>query len=718
MIFKRSSRTIWLVLIAVVVVSSGCSVYFNTFFNAKKAFNTAEKARKESPRAEAGQKEYLKAIEKSLKVVENHPNSKYYDDAIYVLGVSYYHTKQYAKAERRFRELLANYPKSKYINDANLYLAKSKLALGDMEDALAAFSNVFESDYEKSYKAEAALTLGSHHQDLKEYEQARRYFLALRDTLGDPAAALDAQEQIADGYFESFQFHDARGAYLQVLGMDPDKKQKYHALYRAALCSFRLQSIDVGLGYLDQLAKDELYFDSLGILKLTMAEGYEYDDDILSAEALYEEVAATSENQNWQAQAYYRLGLIYQIDLEDLKKAKEYYDQSAEASKSSKISSDAITRSSDIGKLESFTRSKLDSTATPAAVDEAAFAQYSLAELLWQKLNEPDSAITEMRYVVDSFSTSYYAPKAIIALAQMNRELTGETNVADSLLKVMLRQYPHSDFVPDALEALGLSGTAADTGYAGKWVNRAEDYLINNDDPDSAMVCYQYVVDNFPESKYEVSSRFALIWLKDNYRAPGDSSVYYAYKNFADSFPGNTWATTARKQIAGFAKARSEKAVERPDQQPGTEGGDSGGMAVDEPEDSTTQPDTAQEYIDPMVGLYRHGNDTLVDLRLQPIEILTPFEFPQEAAMGTQHDWKLYFQLLIDFSGKVVDYTLKIPSGIEELDKRVSETVNSMTFDAMDVANRVVDAGQTEKKTEEGYWFVFLYTVTKPEYLR
>jgi hypothetical protein len=34
------------------------------------------------------------------------------------------------------------------------------------------------------------------------------------------------------------------------------------------------------------------------------------------------------------------------------------------------------------------------------------------------------------------------------------------------------------------------------------------------------------------------------------------------------------------------------------------------------------------------------------------------------------------------------------------------------------VSNRVVDAGQTEKKTEEGYWFVYMYTVSKPEYLR
>jgi TolA-binding protein len=718
MIFRPSSVNRWLVLVLVLAVTSGCSVYYNTFFNAEKSFNAAEKARKASPRADAGKNDYLKAIEKALKVVETHPNSKYYDDAIFVLGVSYYHTGQFGKSERRFRELLANYPDSKYRNDANLYLAKAKLSLGDMEDALAAFSQVFESDYDKKFKAEAALALGDYHQEQKEYEQARRYFLALRDTLGDPIVARDAQMMIADGYFESFKFENARGAYLQVLGLNPDKDQKYHALYQAAVCSFRLQNINAGLGYLDQLVKDELYFDSLGILKLTMAEGYEYDDDMLAAEALYEDVGTTSESKSLQARAFYRLGLIQQIDYDNLEMAKEYYDKAAEADRASAIHRDAITRSSDIGKLQDFKRTELDSTATPAAIDEAAYAQYLLAELFWQKLNEPDSAMAEMRYLIDSFATSYYAPQAMVALALMQRERTGENQAADSILTAMLNRYPHSDFAPDALEALGLKGTAADTGYAALWVDRAENYLIHQDNPDSAMACYRYVVDNYPDSRYNVSSRFAQIWLKDNYRAPGDSSVYYEYKDFIDSFPGNEWAALAQKQI------RSE-AVAAPSQTPAAEGQNApGGENAEFAEEAgaevenTAAADTASAYVDPMIALYRRGNDTLVDLRLQPSETLIPFEFPQEAAIGGQNDWKLYFQLLVDFSGRVVDYTLKIPTDIEELNKRVSETVKSMTFDAMDVSNRVVDAGQTEKKTEEGYWFVYMYTVSKPEYLR
>ena len=691
----------------------GCGVYFNLFFNAKKSFNVAEKARKESRRSRAGQREYTDAAAKALKVVENHPNSKYYDDAVYILGVSYYYTEQYSRAERRFRELLANYSESQFAKEATLYLAKTELQLGDIEDAMTLFTRIFETDYEKDFKAEAAVALGMYHQEQKDLDQARRYFLAVRDSLGDDIAGREAQVYVADGYFEQFRFRDAQGAYLQVLGMDPDTKQKYHALYRSALCSFRLQRIDDGLGYLDELIEDELYYDSLGILKLTAAEGYEYDDDLTQAEAIYEDVASTSEQALWQSAAHYRLGLIYQIDYDNLNRAKQYYDDAAAADRRSPVSGDAIMRSSDIGKLATFARSPLDSAASPAAIDEAAYSQYLLAELYWFKLNKPDSARQEMRYLVDSFAVSYYAPKGLIALAQMTREHLEDDQTADSLLKHMLREYPDSDFAPQALEALGLLGTAADTGYAAIYINQAEDFLTEGAGSDSARAYYQYVVDNFPDSKYFVPAKFALIWLDETYDSPGDSTVIYAYQEFADSFPGNEYANLALSRIDA-----------RPTQAPPSREDDdrlaSEDREIGEPaaEDTVGLEDTSS-WSDPMVALYRGPDgDTLVDIRLEPIETLIPFDFPAEAAMGQQYSWRLYFQILVDFSGKVVDYVLKIPSGIEEINERAQETIGSMTFDAMAVSNRVVDAGLSNQRNDRGNWFVYQYAVSKPEYLR
>ena len=96
----------------------------------------------------------------------------------------------------------------------------------------------------------------------------------------------------------------------------------------------------------------------------------------------------------------------------------------------------------------------------------------------------------------------------------MYREQYEDDRAADSLLKLVLTRYPHSDYVPDALDILGLRGTAADTGYAEQYIHRAENFLVDEENPDSAMVYYQYVVDNFPESQYYLQARFSTIWLQ------------------------------------------------------------------------------------------------------------------------------------------------------------------------------------------------------------
>lgn len=698
---------------------SGCGVYYNTFFNAKKAFNKAEKARKNA-RAGArgvGVADYQKTIEKCQKVVDNHPKSKYYDDAVYLLGVSYYYTEQYGRADRRFRELLADFPNSQFASDAHLYLAKTKLALGEIEDARAIFEEIFRSDLPRQYKVDAAWALGRYHLEEKDYDLAETFFRAIRDSLGSGTDVLQAQMSIADDYYDAFRFEDALGAYLQVSALKPDNDQRYHATMQAARCAFSLMRIKTGIAYLEGLAKDELYYDSVSSLQLEIARGYEKDEDLLMAEDIYDGIIKDALKPASVSQAYYRLGLIYQIYYNDLATAKSYYDKAAEQAGNSPVRAASIQRSADIGKLRQYKHTELDTTATAADIDDAAFTQFQLAELYWLNLDQPDSAIKELTYMVDSMPKSYFTPKGMIALAEMIRSQKGDDSTADSLLREVLRQYPRSDFMPEALEPLGLLGTAADTGYAKVHFNRAEDFLIQDENADSARAEYQYVIDHYPESSYYVPARFNLIWLTENYEAPGDSSVILAYREFADSFPSDPLAAAALTRIGDVAGAAAVKRQLHQDtrpEQPGTE--ETQGAPEEE---IAEEADTGSTYVDPKVALYKGANgESLVDLRLDPIETLEPFEFPDEAATINIYEWHLYFQVLIDFSGRVVDYVLKIPSGESEIDKRAGETVGSMTFDAAAVSNRAVSAGLTDQPEGDGRWFVYEYVVEKPDYLR
>ena len=708
MINRYAKISLILLLFSAVLYNSSC-VYYNTFYNAKKAFNEAESARKKDQYARGrsrGSAKYKIAIDKSLKIIENHPNTKYYDDALHVLGVSYYHTENYSKAERRFRELLANYPESEYIKETEIYLAKTKLKLRDEKEAMELFENIFVSDFDKSFKAEAAMGLGTYHFNEKNYNESQPYFQAVRDSLGNSDERKIAQNFIADGYYNTFQFKNALGAYLQILGMDPDKIEKYHALFQASQCSFSLMKISEGMDYLKTLKEDELYFDSLGVLKLATAEALVIDGEYEEAEAIYKLLADDETNKQVAGKANYNLALMAQFDKDDLEAAKEYYDKTVSLVRGMEIGKDALQRSSDIGKVETFARKLvIDSTTAQEAIDEAAFTQLQLSQLYWFNLNKQDTAILEMQYLIDSFPTAYDVPNAMIALSQMYREYAQDSTTADSLLRQVLAEHPTSDRIPEVLELLELKDTEADSGYAELYMHKAENFLVDSTNLDSAKYYYQYVVDNFPESDYYLHARFALLWVMDEYESPGDSSLVFAYNAFVDSFPGTSWANEAKRKVKYTRKASSKDETD-------STGVDSLGedqYAADtegefDEEGGTTGED---EYLDPMVALYIDPDgEKAYDMPLNPDVIKDPFEYPVEAYRDA-FEGSLYFQILLDFSGEVTDYILKISSNNEEIDREASEAVATMVFDIIRIPPEISES-----------WFVYKFVVRKPDQLR
>ena len=698
----RYLRNLTTTVVIIIILSfiPGC-VYYNTFYNAEKAFNRAEKGRKSSKRhVRSLGGDYKIAIEKSLKVIENYPNTKWYDDALYILGVSYFYTGQYIKAERRLRELLVNYPESKYIDESNLYLAKSKLLDNEIEDAIILFEDIFQKDYDKKFKAEAAMAIGEYHFDNENYKKAEPYFFEIRDSLGTDDEALKVQIYIADGNYNQFKFSSALGAYLQILGMEPDKNQKYHALFRSADCSYQLQRIDDGMDYINSLMKEELYFDSLSVLKLKLAEGYELDEDVQAAEKIYEDVIDEEIDKRSSAKASYKLGLIYQFDYDDLVKAKEYYDNVGKISRGAEDAKDALQRSSDIGKLEIFAHTiEIDSTTTQSEIDAAALTQYYLSELYWFKLNKPDTAILEMQYLIDSFPTAYDVPRAMIALSQMYRDFKQDTAIADSILNEALIKHPNSDFAPDALEVLGLLGTAADSGYALKNIHKAEEFF-DREEIDSARYYYQYVVDNYEESDFYLQARFALIWLTETFESPGDSSVYFAYAEFLDSFPDSDWAREARKKTSASSHKSSRPSVQDTIQEIKDEPwGDQFKLDSEEKEKSG-------EYIDPLSGIYISiDGDSIYNVHkdVKPSRFTEEFEFPVEAYTVDWRQYDFYFQIKLDFVGKVEDYRLMNPTLIEELNIRIERYIAGAEFD---VSAMPLD--------QQGKWQVYKYRFTKP----
>jgi tetratricopeptide (TPR) repeat protein len=700
-LFKMSNTNrfkIFLSLALVLFLSSGC-VYFNTFYFARKSFNEAESQRKEAGRqaSRAGAGGYKKAIEKTDKVLEKWPGSKWYDDALYINGVSHYYLEDYSKAEKRLRELVVNYPESKYNTEARLYLAKTRLKMGEEATAMTLFEQLFSGIKNKEVRAEAALALGEYYFENKDFAKAEVYFNSLIDSLGNSDDKAIGKMYIADSYFNRFRYNQALKNYKELLKFDLTSAEKYKAKFRAGECCYYLNDIEDGLKIFYELADNETYFDSLGVIKLKIAQGYEWEEELPLAIQTYEEVVVENERKPAEALANYNLGLIYQYDYEDYKKAKEYYDAAKAMGTRSEIYQDALERSSNIGKLESYlNREELDTAATMEDIDQAAETQYLLAELYLTQLGKPDSALHEFKYLADNFPDSYLAPKALIAYGLLRRDYYDDTLSYDSVMRKVLKKYPRSDYIPEAIDLLGLSGTIADSGYAAKYYEKGESFIFDHQNLDSARYYFRMIVDSFPRSDLNAKARYALLWLTANYDSPGDSSLYYEYALFADSFPNSEYGQAAENEIKEkIPKTSTELA-----------GIDTTGTGAFD-QDTTGGDTTTVVLMTPEERCQTDPDGNRIELVGHPPQRYDKEFIYPTAAYSDAFYGELCFQVKIDAFGDISDIRLVTPTPSEALNEEATDVVRSCHFDTYWIPPELRDS-----------WFAFKYNIELPASLR
>ncbi|MDD4050791.1 MAG: tetratricopeptide repeat protein [candidate division Zixibacteria bacterium] len=907
-----------LAIVALTMIFSSCScIYFNTFHNIRESFNSAEKARKTANRDKATGseiKQYTDAITKASKVLERHPTSSWVDDALYIIGASYYHLGEYDKSARKFKELFANFPQSEYISPSRLLYAKDKLMLEEEAEGVVLFEEILSKEHNKQMRAEAARSLGQYYFDTKEYERAIVYFQALLDSLGGDKDKLGALTFMADGYFDLYRYDKAYANYDEALKHNPDTLQLYTINFRMAQCDYFLNRFEDGLSRLDELADNEVYFDSLASIRLMMARGYEWDGDLESAISTYEKVVEENPKKYPGAIAYYELGLIYQYDLENLDRARDYYTKARDEKSGSPVYADATKRASMLTLLKQYTAAdtiitrtdipkpenaspktgaaqtasdspasvfdttllapdtarivipfappeveapavntpatetdtskivipfappdsppkivdvpaakadtskivipfappdtspesaeivipfappdsspesaeivipfappdspsagadatgtgeaktgaaKSGSTKTSASketspkadslqaaeaarlklqqeIDQAGLNLFHLGELFYVDLEKPDSAVHAFSALMERYPDSRCAPQALIAMSYIYRTDFADTAKADSLLRVVLQQYPRYDEAQEVIGLLGLAGTAADTGYAALVYNRAGEfyeefraldstqyYLWLETDSgvgtvasrrgseylhtlrllDSAQHYFRFVADSFPASKYYDQAHYVLLEIYGTYLAPGDSTLVDTYQAFVDSFPETPYATELSGQIAAF-KAPLRKYT------PAKEQEEEDSTAVFADADSTAVDSTGNR-LDSLSGVSRFISDEKGN-QLPPAEEYfdreeVPFKYPLEAVAYNIED-KLYFHVRIDFSGDVVEVKLKNPTQSPELNTNATETVKNTKFNPGRIPPELYD-----------HWFYYTLTVIMPQEYR
>jgi len=684
-----------LALLIVLLLGSGC-VYFNTFYYAKKNFNAAEKGRKKAGTELAGPHagKYRAAVEKALKVLTDHPNSKYVDDALYIIGKSYYHMGAYSKAERKFRELLAAYPESEFKETSLFYLGKCRLMQEEYILARHAFIAVDSMTKNRNWKADAQYMLGEIEFKEENYAEAVKYYSNYLDKYSSLENAAKVQFQIGESYALLEDFESAKDAYLAVSKHDPDDSLYYRSRFNAGEAYFMTGEIDSGYTIFQDLAKNEKYYQSAGEIRLKLAEGLLMQGNIEGAIEEYQGITQEFARTGPAAVAYFEMGEIYMLEFSDLETAKAMYDSSKISFRGSKVFQAAVERSANISKLSQYRE-----LVTGEDLEAAAQSHYQLAELILFDLMNPDTAMAELRTVIDSFPESNYAAKAHLARGYIFEKYFDQPDSAENEYRAVLENFANTDFIEGAARALQIDLDSTDIDYPGRRYKNAETFLFDEQNVDSAMVVFQSILDDFPSSKYAPKAAFAKVRLMELYSPPEeynpedstfvpDSTLILAYKNIADTYQGTEFADSALSKLGKKAARRPKPQQPQPEQEEQAEEQ----YADLEPDEEIGPQDEYLTMLDEIFGDIEALIDTLHEIKSTPL-VIGEFIYPP-SAYYTKWEGYIGFAVIVDALGKPGDWHILQGSGVKDIDDAAFEAIRYTEFNTSDMDLEYLDQWQ------------------------
>ena len=116
------------------VATINSCAYYNTFYNAQQYFEEAlkdYKKEKDSKMSVALRMKFDSAIEKANKVIIEYPDSKWTDDALYIIALSYYYKGDYIGAKKKFEEFIMQYHRSELLPEIEIWYGRDLWKMGE-----------------------------------------------------------------------------------------------------------------------------------------------------------------------------------------------------------------------------------------------------------------------------------------------------------------------------------------------------------------------------------------------------------------------------------------------------------------------------------------------------------------------------------------------------------------------------------------------------------
>lgn len=248
------------------------SAYYNTFFNAKKSFKTGVKKSESQVRyyntliplrvhetpLGAGSSDFQNAIDKGADILRKFDDSKWVDDALEIIGKSYFYKGEYFSADQKFDELYVSTDDSEMKQRAVFWKGRVLLELEVYNVGVQYLDeqlSSFEGEWKGKLQYQVQAVLAQHYierenwvtaLDLlntsvnhlsKKAEKERGYFLIgqINEILGNPESAFTAYDKVQDFYTNydlQFEAKKKKAEVARALGRSDEAYKVFSSMVR------------------------------------------------------------------------------------------------------------------------------------------------------------------------------------------------------------------------------------------------------------------------------------------------------------------------------------------------------------------------------------------------------------------------------------------------------------------------------------------------------
>ena len=351
---------LFFIFVAVLALGLGCgqssfvgknfdnfAAYYNTFYNAERALEEgiegADAGQTEEPinqdlylplfgeieRGTTQREPFENAIKKSSDILRDHPDSKWVDDALLVIGKAWFYTQNYVGAEQKFREMLT--VESDLHDEARFWLARTFIASGQYD---LAFDHLTESlnreDISRRWEPMLRLALAELHVQRKNWDDAAADLEAGLEAVRDNDLAAAAQFLLGQVYETLGRYDEAVVAYDRVDAHNPIYELSYAAKYNAVRVEGDHGDPEAALRKLRKMERDDKNYDhraELAYLRGHVLQAGAFYDDALDVyyELLYNSDPTMSIGEVL-GPTHYALGAFYRDIDEDYPLASAHFD--------------------------------------------------------------------------------------------------------------------------------------------------------------------------------------------------------------------------------------------------------------------------------------------------------------------------------------------------------------------------------------------------------